>query len=116
MNPHELNFLHIVHVASALVLTAYTFFAFAAPPGTRKRVLAITGVAALLVLLTGIRMWQGIYAFAPLGWIIVKVVCWLGVSALSGMAYRKRDRAGLLMIIGLVLLITAVAMAYARPF
>lgn len=114
--PQELNFLHIIHVAGILVLTAYTFFAFAGPLETRKRVLMITGIASLLVLVTGIRMWQGLFDFAMMGWIVVKLVCWLGLSALTGMAYRKREQANLFMVIALVLAIVALTMVYLKPF
>jgi hypothetical protein len=116
MNPHELDTLHILHVSSVLVLLGYTFFAFAGAPETRKRVLMITGIASLLVLLTGIRMWQAVYSFHLLGWIVIKLLCWLGLSALSGVAYRKRDRVNTLMLVALVLAITAVAMVYVKPF
>ena len=116
MNPSENNVLHLIHVLGLLVLTAYTFFAFAGPADTRKRVLAITGVASLLVLLTGIRMWQGMFSFQMAGWIIVKLVCWLGLSALTGMAYRKRDQANMLMSIALALLLVGVTMVYLKPF
>src|SRR3954468_5957413 len=110
MNPSELNALHIIHVASVIVLIAYTFFAFAGPAETRKRVMMITGIATLLVLLTGIRMWQGLFAFHAFGWIVVKIVCWLGLSALIGMAYRKREKANVLMVVGLALAIVALVM------
>ena len=113
MHTHEMVFLHIVHVVSILVLTAYTFLAFAAPPDTRKRVLAVTGVAALLVLLTGIRMWQAKYGMAMMGWIAVKFVCWLGLAALSAFGYRRREQAGALMLIAVILLTLAVSMVYA---
>lgn len=116
MNPSELNALHIIHVASVLVLVAYTFFAFAGPAETKKRVMMITGIATLLVLLTGIRMWQGVYAFHAFGWIIVKLVCWIGLSALTGMAYRKREQTNALMMVALVLAVTALAMVYVKPF
>jgi hypothetical protein len=116
MNPNELNVLHLLHVVGVLVLTGFTFFAFAGAPETRKRVLAITGIASLLVLLTGIRMWQGLFGFAAFGWIIVKIGCWLVVSALTGVAYRKRDKANTLMIIVLLLLTIALAMVYLKPF
>ena len=115
MNPFENQILHVLHVVGLLVLTAYTFFAFAGPADTRKRVLMITGIATLLVLLTGIRMWQGVYAFRPLLWIVVKLICWLGFSALAGTAYRKREKANLLMTIGLLLLVIAVSMVYLQP-
>ncbi len=116
MNIHELNALHLIHVAAVLVLIAYTFFAFAGPVETKKRVMMITGIATTVVLLTGIRMWQGLFGFAPLGWIFVKLVCWLGLSALTAFTYRKRDKANLLMIVALALAITALAMVYVKPF
>ncbi len=116
MNAFELNSLHVLHVAGVLMLAAYTFFAFAAPPETRKRVMVITGVATLLVVLTGIRMWQWLFSFQMLGWIFVKLFCWLGLSALTGLAYRKRDQANLLMSIALALLLVGTTMAYLKPF
>jgi len=116
MNIQELNALHVIHGAAVLVMVAYTFFAFAGAPETKKRVMMITGIASLLVLLTGIRMWQGVFGFHAFGWIIVKIVCWLGLSALTGMAYRKRDKANALMVVVLALAITALAMVYVKPF
>ena len=116
MNEKELIILHTVHVIFAVVLIAYTFYACAAPLDTRKRVLAMTGVSSLLVLLTGIRMWQGMFGFAGHGWVIVKLVCWLGLSALAGFAYRKREKAGGLMLVALVLAAVAVVMVYFKPF
>jgi hypothetical protein len=116
MSPHELNGLKILHVSGVLVLIAYTFFAFAGSPETRKRVLMITGIATLLVLLTGIRMWQGLLAFKPLGWVVIKLVCWLALSAVSGLAYRKREMTNTLMVVTLVLAILAVAMVFVKPF
>ena len=116
MNPHELNALHVLHLSGVLVLIAYTFFAFAGPTETRKRVLMITGIASLLVVLTGVRMWQSLLSFHLFGWIVVKLVCWLGLAAMSGLAYRKREMTETLMIVTLVLAITAVAMAFIKPF
>lgn len=116
MNIQELNALHIAHVFAVLVLVAYTFFGFAGAIETKKRVMIITGIASLVVLVTGIRMWQGLFQFHAFGWIVVKIVCWLGLSALTGMAYRKRDKANVLMVIALVLAVTALAMVYVKPF
>ncbi len=53
----------VLHLSSIIVLLGYTFYAFAAPAETRKRVLMITGTAALLVLVTGF----GMLAPAPPG-------------------------------------------------
>ena len=116
MTTNENIVLHLLHIVGLLVLTGYTFFAFAGPADTRKRVLAIAGIASLLVLLTGIRMWQGIFNFQLAGWIVVKLVCWLGLTGLTGLAYRQREKANLLMTIALVLLVIAVTMAYLKPF
>lgn len=115
MSAFELNLLHVLHVASAVVLIAFTFYAFAAPPTTRKGVMIATGIATLLIALTGVRMWQGMYAFAPAVWVIVKLVCWLGLSALAGIGYRKRESAGLWMTIILALAVVALVMVYWKP-
>ena len=116
MNPYESNLLHLLHVAGALVLMGQTFYAFAAPLETRRRVLIWAGSASLVMLLTGLRMWQTVYGFAPAGWLIVKIVCWLGLSALAGIAYRRRELAGVLAWVALILAVTAVAMVYVKPF
>jgi hypothetical protein len=115
MNPSELNGLHIIHVLSAIGLISATFYACAGSPETRKKTLMWSGIATLLVLLTGIRMWQGLYGFAG-GWAIVKLVCWLGLSAFTGLAYRKRDRASLWIILTAVLSAVALVMVYVKPF
>jgi hypothetical protein len=116
MGPNEITALHIVHVSAVLTLIAFTFYAFAAPPETRKKVLALTGIAFLIVALTGLRMWQGLYGFAFLGWIVVKIVCAVGIAGLVGLGYRRRAQAGLLMAVVLALAILAVVMVYAKPF
>ncbi len=112
----EYQALHFLHVFSVLLLAAYTFYAFAGPAQeTKKKVMIITGIANLLILVTGIRMWQSIYGFAPLVWIIVKLVCWLGFAGFAGMAYRRREKAGTFATISVVLLAVAVAMVYFQP-
>ena len=116
MNPYELRALHVAHVAAALVLVGYTFYALAAPPEARKRVLIWTGSAAIVMLLSGLRMWQGIYGMAPAGWLFVKMLCWLGLAALAGIAFRKREKAGLFAWLAIIFAVTAVTMAYVQPF
>ena len=115
MNPAEYNALHIIHVFSSIALVATTFYACAGAPETRKKVLMASGIASLLVLLTGIRMWQSLYFFAG-GWAVVKIVCWLGLSAFGGLAYKRRAKAGLWITLTLVLSLLAVVMVYAKPF
>jgi hypothetical protein len=116
MNPPEFLALHLCHVAAAFVLLAYTFYAFAAPPETRRRVLIWAGGASLVMLLTGLRMWQGIYGFAPAGWLVVKIGCWLGLSALAGISFRKRHLAGAFAWLAIGLVVTALVMVYVKPF
>ncbi len=116
MTPTELEILHVLHVAGALVLMGFTFYALAAAPETRKRTLIWAGSAALVMLLTGLRMWQTVYGFAPAGWLVVKIICWLGLSALAGIAYRRREKAGGLAWIAILLAVTAVIMVYVKPF
>jgi hypothetical protein len=114
MNIPELNTLHILHVFSVIVLIAYTFYAFAAPPETRKRVLMITGIASLLVLGTGVRMWQGLYSFHFFAWVVVKLGCWLVLSGVCGAAYRKREKTTTLMIATLAFTLIALAAVFFR--
>jgi hypothetical protein len=116
MSLHEFFTLHLLHIGAAFVLFGYTFYAFAAPAETRRKVLIWTGGASLVMLATGLRMWQGIYGFAPAGWLIVKVVCWLGLSAMAGIAYRRRYLAGMLAWVALLLVAIALAMVYGKPF
>lgn len=115
MNPAEYNALHIIHVFSAIVLVATTFYACAGAPETRKKVLMFSGIAGLLVLLTGIRMWQAIYNFTAI-WPVLKIVAWLGLSAFGGIAYKRRAKAGLWITLSLVLSLLAVALVYTKPF
>ncbi|HXQ81480.1 MAG TPA: hypothetical protein VN775_09220 [Opitutaceae bacterium] len=110
-----LNTYLVLHLSSIIVLLGYTFYAFAAPLETRRRVLTITGIAALLVIVSGVGMLHKLQLGFP-GWAMVKIACWLGLSSIAGVAYRRRDQADLFMLIALVLAITAVSMVYVRPF
>ena len=116
MSPHEFNFLHVFHVSSVLVLIGLTFYAFAGAPDTRRRVTIWAGIASLLVLASGIRMLQAEFNFAFAGWVWVKLACWLGISAFSGIAYRRREKAGVFAVVTALLAVIAVIMAYTKPF
>jgi hypothetical protein len=109
------TFYHIIHVVSVLVLTGYTFYAFAAPPETRRRVMMITGVASLLALVGGFGL-QAKLAVGWPGWFVVKLVCWLGLSALTGIGYRRRGAAGTLALVAVALVLIAVVLVYTKPF
>ena len=106
---------YILHVTAVLVLTGYTFYAFAAAPETRKRVMMITGIASIVALVGGFGLQAKLNYGFP-GWIIVKLVCWLGLSALAGFGYRKRGAAGALAAVALLFAFIAVVMVYTKPF
>lgn len=109
------TFYQILHVTSVLVLTGFTFYAFAAAPETRKRVMMITGIASLLAVAAGFGLAAKL-GFGFPGWLIVKVVCWFGLSGLAGVGYRRRGAVGALATIAVVLVLIAVVMVYTKPF
>jgi hypothetical protein len=116
-NPHELNGLIIAHLFTVVVLVGTVFYACAGAPETRKKVLMWSGIASLLVLLTGGRLWMVLKpTFVAQGWLVVKFVCWTGLSALAGIAYRRREKAAGIMVVALALALTAIAMVRVRPF
>ena len=107
----------ILHVFALLVLTAWTFAAFANPaPETRKQTLIITGIASLLMLISGFGLVAKVYGGHFFGWMIVKVVCWLVFSALAGLAYRRTQLRGKFALLGFSVLLIALVMVYMKPF
>lgn len=112
MNP---AFYSILHVASMFVLLGYTFYAFSAPLETKKRVMMITGIAAVLAAVGGFGLQAKLIKAWPL-WLIVKIVCWLALTALAGIGYRKRESAGALALVMIVIVLVALVMVYIRPF
>jgi hypothetical protein len=55
------------------------------------------------------------HTFMAFGWVIVKLVCWLGLASLAGIVYRKAHLRGLLSYIALACIAVAVTMVYFRP-
>jgi len=106
----------ILHVGSALLLVAVTFQAFAAPqPERRKQALMFSGILSILMVVAGFGLVAKLHYGFP-GWIIVKLVCWLGLSAMAGIAFRRPEKAKALSLITTVLLVVALIMVYTRPF
>lgn len=114
MNP---AYYYVLHLFSIVILTAHTYMALANPdPANRKRTLMITGIATLLVLISGFGLLAKLHAnqFAP--WVFVKLACWLGLSALGGLAYRKAHLRGVLSFAGLVIVLIALWTVYIGRF
>jgi hypothetical protein len=110
----KLQIYQVLHVASMVLLTAFLFQSFANPdPKKRKRTMMATGICATLMLIGGF----GMVATMKLGfpaWIIIKLVCWLGLVSISGMAYRKPERIPLLTMVTIALVLIAIVTVYFR--
>jgi hypothetical protein len=109
------TFYHILHVLALLALYGGTFYAFAAPAETRKRTLMLTGIASLVMLISGFGLMHKL-GLAWTGWVFVKIVCWLGLSALGGIGYKRRGAVGALKATAFGLAAVALVMVYTKPF
>jgi len=108
---------YFLHVLGAILLIAFTFQAFAAPaPEKKGRVMAITGICAVVVVVAGFGLLAKRGYSISAGWVIVKLVCWLGIAGISGMAFRRPEKAGFYTLITIVLAAAAVYAVYFKPF
>ena len=113
----KLTFYKLLHLFSMIVLTAHLFMSFANPdPKNRKLTLMVTGIALLLMLISGFGMLAIEKIPVATGWVIVKLACWLALGALSGVVYRKAHLRGLLSFLTLGLILVAMVMVLFRPF
>lgn len=108
---------HIIHLFFLFVLIGSTFAAFAAPvPENRSRCLMWSGIASVAVLMSGMGLGMfGIFSTGVPGWIWVKLVCWLLIAALAGIAFRKPKLVTVLLVLLLVLVATAISMVSLKP-
>jgi hypothetical protein len=104
-----------LHLSGLFLLAGYTFYALVAPAEHRKRVMIITGVASLIVLVSGFALLHSAYADHFYLWVVVKLGCWLGLSALAGLAFRRREQMGLWNLLVLVFIFVALAMVCFKP-
>ncbi len=105
----------IIHLISLLVLTGGIFYGFAGTPGTKKTVMIVTGVASVLMLVSGFGLLSKLHANQFSTWVIVKLVVWLALSALAGIGYRQRDKFCLFTgIIGLLLFVALLMVYHVR--
>ena len=108
-------FYQILHVAAGFLLVGFTFQAFASPtPEKRKYVLMMSGIASLVMVVGGF----GLLAKLGLkfeGWVLVKIICWLVLSALAGYAFRRPMLAKALSLVAMLIVVLALYMVYAKP-
>ena len=114
----SLQVYQLVHLISVMLLVGTTFAAFANPdPDKRKSTLMGSGILSFLVLLGGFGLKAKVpYDIGWPGWLIVKLGCWLVLSGLAGIAFRKPGSAGGLRVIAILVIAAAVSMVYLRPF
>jgi hypothetical protein len=107
-------FYKFVHLVALGVLIGYTFYSFAAAGETRRQTMLITGIAALLMLVSGMGI-MGHRHFAWHAWVWIKIVCWVGLAAMSGFGYRQRALAPRLKLAALGLIAVAVYAVVYKP-
>ena len=73
----------------------------------------LTGILSLTMLIGGFGLLTVMKTGFPL-WIIIKLICWFGLSSLAGMAYRMPKKTGALMWTTIVLIVVAVAAVYMK--
>jgi hypothetical protein len=106
----------LLHVISVFLLVGLTFQACAAPhPERRKKIMMGSGILGLVALVAGFGLSARLGYGFPV-WMMIKTACWLGISAIAGIAFRKPESAGKLGLLASVLVIVAIAMVYVKPF
>jgi len=106
----------IIHLFSVITLAGVTFAALAAPrPEGRRFSLMCSGILALLAFVSGFGM-AGLAHIGFPGWLIVKLACWLGLAAVTGLAYRRPGQVKSLTAITALAIFIAVGMVVLKPF
>lgn len=110
------NLYRVIHVFAVILLAGLAFAAFANPAKTSKRkVLMASGICSLLALIAGFGLVAKLGIPFPFpAWILVKLFCWLGLSAMAGIAYRQPKKIPWLAGISIVLLLLAICLVYYR--
>jgi hypothetical protein len=110
------TFYYVLHVAGLLLLTGASFGVFADPTPARKRLCQTAAVILGLLVLTGGFGLLARLGYGWPGWVVVKLVCLIGVVLNVFLAFRKPQMAGLLRPLTALLLVVGVLMVYLKPF
>ena len=107
------NFLHVLLI---ILLTGFTFSIAPSPQKGKKKFMAIlTGILSLVALVAGAGLMSKLHNNNwGQGWVIVKILAWLLVSGLGGMAYKRSKsfvQTGLIVAVAV-----ALYMVYFRSF
>ena len=109
---------HVLHVTAIILMTAITFQSCADPDeGKKRKRMMLGGIAAFIAFVAGFGLLaKAEPAIGWPGWVIVKLICLLGIAALSGAVYRSPSKGGTFSLITAVLVAVAVYCVYYRPF
>ncbi len=110
----------ILHVASILFLTGAAFAVFGgAPDARRKLIMMAGGILSLLALVAGFGLAaKKLMLPNPMtwpAWLWVKVLCWLWLSAIGGIAFRRREQTPRWIAMTALVLLVALVMAFVKP-
>jgi hypothetical protein len=106
----------IVHIFSVILMTAVTFAALASPrPENKRRSMMWAGILAVVALVSGFGLLARL-GLAMRGWVAIKLVCWLGLTALTSLAYRQPGQGRSLALLTLIAVFLAVSMVVMKPF
>jgi len=83
-------------------------------PLNRKRNLKYSGIAGLLVFLSGFAL-AGFLKIGFPHWLIVKIICWFVLAAIPALVYRRTQSRPITWALTLVVLFTAITMASVKP-
>jgi len=108
----KLHIYQVLHVASMVLMTGFLFQAFANPdPKNKKKSSILIGILGLLMLVGGFGLVSVLHVGFP-WWVIVKLVCWFGLVAMTGLAYRKPERIPVLTGAAIALILIAITSVY----
>ncbi len=106
---------YILHLLALFTLVGTIFAAIANPdPERRRPMLMYSGIASLVVMLTGFGL-LGMLKYGWPGWAFVKIACWLILSMLVGLPFRKMGRGKYLSAVTLMVVAVALMMVYLKP-
>ena len=111
----KLQIYSALHVGAMVMMVAILWNALANPdPGRKGKTMMWIHPLAIVMLVGGF----GALAVLKVGfpwWVIVKVVCWVGLLVIASLAYRMPQQVGKLRIAAIILILGAIGTVYLKP-
>lgn len=108
------QYFHIAHVLFVILLFGTCAGAAAAPTaGNRKKFLMWSGIASLVVFLSGFGL-AGILKYGFPLWVWVKILCWLSLSVLVGLFFRYPENTKNLIRLAILIVFIALMAVYLK--